>query len=133
MLKSIAAVISGKHFSYDDFFTKHGYNRHLKTIHEHKFDAALNELDLRLTPDDIRLLKAKLDPDRSGILALDDIFEIKADSSLQNDYIKSNLTARENQELKSLLGDFVITTNKSNLELIEKSTSPPLIREHQLA
>jgi len=113
MLKSMAAVISAKHFSYDDFFTKHGYNRHLKTIHEHKFDAALNELDLRLNPDDVRLLKAKLDPDRSGILALDDLFEIKADSSIQNDYIKSSLNPRETQDLKSLLSDFLITTNKS--------------------
>lgn len=125
MLKSIAAVISNKHFSYDDFFTKHGYNRYLKTIHEHKFDAALNELDLRLTLDDKRLLKAKLDPDRSGILALDDIFEIRADSSLQTDYIKPHLTARENQELKSLLSDFVITTNKSDIFSFIKSHADP--------
>jgi len=113
-LKTLGAAVSSKYFSYDDFFVKYGYNRHLKTINESKFDQAIFDLDLRFPPDDIRLLKSKLDPSKSGIMALDDLFEIKPDSSIQNQYIGQTLNPREKTELKSLLDEITLRTEKRN-------------------
>jgi len=47
-------------------------------------------------------------------LALDDLFEIKPDSSIQNQYMTQTLNPREKAELKSLLDEITLRTEKSN-------------------
>lgn len=104
ILRTIAAVVGAKHFSYDDFFSKYGYNRNLMTISETRFDQAISDLHLRLTPDDVRTLKKELDPSRTGVMSLSQLFDIKPDSSIQTSYMEQGtLTAREKEDLKSLL------------------------------
>lgn len=114
MLRTIAAVVGTKHFSYDDFFSKYGYNRNLMTISETRFDQAIDDLHLRLTPNDITILKKGLDPSRTGVMSLSQLFDIKPDSSIQTSYMEQGtLTTREKDDLKSLLEEVGARIKKS--------------------
>ena len=82
---------------------------------EDKFDQALFDLDLRIAPEDMRLLKSKFDPSRTGVMAIDPLFEIKPGSPSKNkDPMPQNdLNMKEKAEVKSLMEEVLVKVERS--------------------
>ena len=118
LLKRIASSISVNHITYDDFFGKYGYNRNLRTMTEEKFDKAMFDLDLRIPREDMNMIKSKLDKGRTGSLELEPILEIKPAGSFQSpsaSTVKGDMTPKEREEVKSLVEEVFLKTERSNL------------------